>query len=87
MFAMNYGGRRARLATIIGRISLAMVGSLCAVFVAAFISRANIAALNSVGIEAQRGHLVHCELPFGDIEVVVGIKPIADDPPWNDGSK
>ena len=44
------GYRSNRLATIIGRISLAMVGSLCAVFVAAFISRANIAALNSVGM-------------------------------------
>jgi hypothetical protein len=38
------------LAQVIERIGLAIVGALCALFVAAFVARANIEAINSVGV-------------------------------------
>lgn len=43
-----------------------------------------VAELNANGIEAEGGHLVHCNLPFGSVEVFVGVKPIAGEPPYND---
>jgi hypothetical protein len=43
-----------------------------------------IALLNASGIATQGGRMVHCAMPFGQVEVFVGVKPIEGLPPYDD---
>ena len=44
------GSHLNRFAQVIERIGLAIMGALCGLFVAAFVARANIAEINSLGV-------------------------------------
>jgi len=46
-----------------------------------------VSLLKDAGIDTQGGHLVHCNMAFGEVEVFVGMKPIPGAMPYDDSKQ